>query len=114
MIDGTKYTELNVSLETFNEIANGLEAKGIKVNADSPITIAKDVKIKGPIDYRQVQIRRDVLSEVVKVYKAPVDKREMEISDSKDFINYMEDIYQYILTGKKVETKPKSEPANKW
>lgn len=107
---------VNVSLETFNEIANALEASGKKINADAPLTITKDTKIKGPIDYRQVTIRKDVLMEVVKVYKTPIDGNEYEVSDSKHFINFFDDVYNYVLKGKvtaepTTETKPK---ANTW
>lgn len=96
---------VNVSMECFNELANALEAQGQKVNPENPITVTKDIKIKGPIDYRQVTIRKDVLIEVAKVYKTPVDNREMEVSDSKHFINFLDNIYEYILKGTKPEDK---------
>ena len=104
----TETADINVSLETFNEIANALEARGIKVNKDAPISITKDIKIKGPVDYRQVTIRKDVLMEIAKVYKTPIIK-DFEVSDSKHFINFLDEVYLYILLG-----KAKPEPVNKW
>lgn len=92
--------ELQVSLETFQEIANGLEAKEVKINSDANITLVKNIKIKGPIDYRQVQIRRDVLMEVVKVYKAPMID-DIELTDSQHFINFLDDVYKYVFKGEK-------------
>lgn len=96
---------INVSMECFNELANALEAQGQKVNPENPITVTKDIKIKGPIDYRQVTIRKDVLVEVSKVYKTPVDEREMEVSDSTHFINFLDDVYKYIFKGEKPKTQ---------
>jgi len=108
----TETADINVSLETFNEIANALEARQIKINKDAPISITKDIKIKGPVDYRQVTIRKDVLMEVAKVYKTPIDKKDYEVSDSKHFIDFLDAVYQYVLLGKQTTTETK--PVNKW
>lgn len=105
----TQTHNVNVSLETFNEVANALEAAGVKINADAPISITKDIKIKGPVDYRQVQIRRDVMQEVVKVYEPPMNEdASVTLADSSHFINFLDDVYNYILRGKKPETPKKT------
>lgn len=98
-------TIVKVSLETFNEIANALEATGKTINKDADIILTKDMSIKGPIDYRQVTIRKDVLEFVKDVYKAPMEDGLFEVSDSNHFINFFDDVYTYILEGKKPETK---------
>lgn len=103
----TQTHNVNVSLETFNEIANALEAAGVKINADAPISITKDIKIKGPVDYRQVQIRRDVMQEVVKVYEPPMNEDgSVCLTDSSHFINFLDDVYSYILKGEKPKATP--------
>ena len=93
--------DLKVSMETFNEIANALEARGEKVNSTENIVLTKDVSIKGPIDYRQVTIRKDVLVEVAKVYKTPLIN-DFEVSNSKHFIDFLDDVYNYILKGERL------------
>ena len=62
------------------------------------------------VNYKQVTIRRDVLAEAAKVYTAPVDKDgEFEYSDSSHFINFVDDVYNYILEGKKPSNHMKHE-----
>lgn len=102
----TDKTTVKVSLETFNEIANALEASGKTINKETDIILTKDISIKGPIDYRQVTIRKDILEFVKDVYKAPMNEDQIEITDSGHFINFFDDVYNYCLKGEKPTEKP--------
>lgn len=90
---------INVSSECFDEITGALNEKGIKLDNDTEFTVKKDTAIKGPINYRQVNLRHQLLIEIVKIYKSPINDKEMEFNDAKDFIEFFDKIYQYILTG---------------
>ncbi len=83
-------TKLNVSIATFNEIANALEQKGLKLSKDDTIILGKDISLQPPIDYRLVTIRRDCVTEAAKVSDG-----------SGDFIELVDKIYQFVLYGKK-------------
>lgn len=99
----TKNT-INISSEAFDELTGALNDKGIKLESDTEFIVKKDLAIKGPINYRQVNLRHQIMIEVAKVYKAPIDEREMEISDSSNFIKYLDSVYKYILTGEQPQT----------
>lgn len=107
--------ELNVSSDTFDEISNALNDKGTKINGDDPILLTKDIAIKGPINYRRVNLRHQILMEVAKVYKTPIDKDDYEVSNSKHFIDFLDDVFHYILEGKEriAEVKTKAINPNK-
>lgn len=99
---------LNVSMETYEEIFNALEANGIKNSRDASITISKDVSIKSPINYRQVTVRRDVLEQVVKVYEPRMNNDGSAcLTDSVHFINFFNDVYNYVLKGE-IPTPPEN------
>lgn len=102
-------TIVKVSLETFNEIANALEASGKTINKESDITLTKDISIKGPIDYRQVTIRKDILEFVKDVYMSPLNDDMNQISDSEHFLNFFDDVYNYVLKGERPTAKPATE-----
>lgn len=113
--------EINISSEAFDEITGALQDAGIKLEKDDSFTITKDISIKGPILYRQVNLKHQILMEVVKVYKTPIDK-DFEVSNSSHFIDFLDDVYLYCLTGEKpakpenrnqtkaTSTKPKNKP----
>lgn len=103
-----KLTNVNVSQEAFEEILNALEAQGVQLNRDNPITITKDISIKGPVNYRQVTIRKDIMQIAAMCYKTPIEK-EFEVSNSDHFCKFAEDLYQYAMTGK-VSNQESKEP----
>lgn len=92
--------EINISHEAFEEFTNALNEAGVKLDKNDEILIKPDMSIKGPILYRQVNLRHQILMEVVKVYKSPMID-EIEINDVNDFLNYLDAIYSYVLTGEK-------------
>lgn len=100
--------EISVSIPTYDEILNALDAKGIRLAPDTDIVLTKDIKIIAPVNYKQVTIRRDVLEQVAKVYKAPIDG-DFEITDSEHFINFFNDVYNYVLKGERPAAKNKTE-----
>lgn len=107
--------DIKLSQNAYDELSTALQAQQIVLNKDDTILITKDIALIAPVNYKQTQIRRDVLEEVVKVYKSPVDEREMELTDSKHFIDFLDAVYKYVLSGDKptetqiitVEPKPK-------
>ncbi len=101
--------EINLSFEAFEEMTNALNEAGIKLEKDDVLTINKDISVKGPILYRQVNLRHQILAEVVKIYKAPMNEHEIEVTDSNHFINFLDDVYKYCLTGERpATTQPKA------
>lgn len=106
---------VSISHEAFEEFTNALNEAGIKLDTDDEILIKRDISIKGPILYRQVNLRHQILMEVVKVYKSPI-VNEFEINDVNNFIDFWDTCYKYALTGEKplkptatvTEIKPKS------
>lgn len=99
-------TNINVSVECFNEIANALEASGKKVNAENPITLTKDISIKSPIDYRQVTIRKDVMDIATRAYEPQMNADGFCITDSAHYINFINDVYNYIFKGEMPTNTP--------
>ncbi len=105
--------EINISSDAFDEMTGALNDAGIKLDVNDEFVVKRDISIKGPILYRQVNIRHQVLMEVVKIYKSPV-KNDFEINDAEDFVNFLDTVYKYILEGTtpeitlKTETKPKA------
>lgn len=91
--------EVKVSHNIFEELTSALNEAGIKLEKNDEYTVKPDIAIKGPILYRQVNLRHQILMEIVKIYKSPVNKDDMEYNDAKDFITFLDDVYQYILTG---------------
>lgn len=89
--------EINLSVDAYDEFFGALQAKGIQVKSGESIVIDKDIRLKGP-NYKQVEIRRDVLIEVCKVYKSPMEG-DFETNDVLGFINFVDAVYKYILTG---------------
>lgn len=101
----TPRKEINISSDAFDEITGALHEAGIKLEKDDSFTITKDMAIKGPINYRQVNLRHQILIEVSKVYKTPITN-DFEVPNSEYFIKFLDDVYEYIKTGEK---KSKSE-----
>lgn len=93
---------LKVSENTFNEIANALDNLGIKVNPEENITLSKDTAIKGPVDWRHVQVKRDILPQIAAVYKPKMtEDGTICITDSLHFINFFDDCFNYVMKGDK-------------
>lgn len=107
-------TVINVSMETFNEIANALDLQGKKINKDDPITLVKDIALKSPIDWRCLQVRKDVLMAVVPVYEPKVDQNsDYCLTDASHFLEFVDAAYNYVLKGTlppKTDTKGPYEP----
>lgn len=99
--------DVKVSSEAFDEFTGALNDAGIKLGKDDEITITKDMAVKGPINYRQVNLRHQILIEVAKVYKTPIQK-DFEVSNSAHFIDFLDDVYKYILEGKDKTTDNKT------
>lgn len=94
--------KLTVSVSTFNEIAGLLEKEGIKLTEGRALTLEKGTALIPPIDYRLVTIRRDCVIEAAKIY---------DEESGYNFIELVDEIYQYVLK----ETKPKTETkSNDW
>lgn len=103
--------EIKVSEATHSEIVNALNANGKKINPGESFTVTKDVSIIGPIDWRAVQVRRDVMAEVVKVYEPRMNENgDKCLTDSHHFIAFLDDVYNYILRGDK--PKPAEQKSN--
>lgn len=95
-------TSIEISSEAFDELTGALREQGVNLDNDSEFTVKKNIAIKGPILYRQVNLRHEILKEVVKAYEPKVDaEREFCLTDSKHFIDFFDDVYNYVLTGKK-------------
>lgn len=100
--------EISISSEAFDEMTGALQDAGIKLEKDDEFTVKKDLAIKGPILYRQVNLRHQILAEIKSIYKPPMVD-DIELSDSAHFINFFDDVYKYCLTGEKPEGKPTTE-----
>lgn len=84
--------KLTVSIPTFNEIAGLLEKEGQKINGIS-LTLEKGTALVPPIDYRLVTIRRDCVIEATKIWS--------DLNYTIDFVEFADQIYQYVLNEKK-------------
>ena len=109
---------IKCSIPTFHELAQKLEESGVKITDTDSFTITKDTVLERPIDWRLLTVRKDCVTEAAKVYRHRQDTNEMEITDSSHFLNYVEDIYNYILNGDKpevaVEDKPETPKKQGW
>src|SRR5579864_989826 len=94
--------ELKVSIPTYNEIANALDALGKKFTPGVPLTIEKDDKIINPIDWRLVTLRRDVSDIAAKVYAESDPDGEQT---SQNFVRFASELYQFALMGTVPEEK---------
>lgn len=99
--------EISISSDAFDEMTGALNEAGIKLDNDTEFVVKKDLTIKGPILYRQVNLRHQILMEVAKVYKSPING-DFEVSNSSHFIDFLDDVYQYILKKKKPTKNPTS------
>ena len=107
--------EISISSEAFDEMTGALQDAGIKLEKDDEFTVKRDMAIKGPILYRQVNLRHQILTEVVKVYEPLPDDNGMCKTDSSHFINFLDDVYKYCLTGDKPEATTTTQPkASGW
>lgn len=92
--------KLTISSATFNEIATAMEKHGYKPG-EVEIVLIKDIKLETPVDYRAATIRKD----------AGLIAARQNIP-SNQFVSFMEEIYQYIINGKKAEApKPLTKEA---
>ena len=101
--------KIKLSIPSYHEIAGNLEAAGIKLTENETLIIDKDVSLERPIDWRLLTVRKDCIIEAAKVYRHPVDPNgDFEITDCQHFLNFVEELYQYILNGKKPDTEAKN------
>lgn len=98
--------KIEVSVATFNEIAGKLEQNGVKLTDSKIITLEKGTFLAPPIDYRLVTIRRDCVIEATKIFK------EEQIRD-QNFIDLVDEIYQYVVFNKKPEVEKPLKFVNK-
>lgn len=106
-----KKHHITISENAMYEFTEALKASNIQLGPNDEVMITKDMAVTGPYNYRQVNLRHQILMEVAKVYKTPI-KNDFEVSDSSHFINFLDDVYNYILDGeRKTDTpKPTTEP----
>lgn len=104
-------TSLKVSVPTFHEIAQKMEETGNKIGESDTITLTKDTALERPIDWRMVTVRKDVVTEAAKVYHAPMDNDGFEITNSVHFVNFVDDVLNYVINGTKPENQVKTTAA---
>ena len=92
--------KLEVSVPTFHEIAGLLEAKGIDIAKAKTITLESGTALVRPIDWRLVQVRRDCVTEATKVWNTIYEN-----DGGKKFVEFTNEIYEYVLNNKKPEEK---------
>lgn len=93
--------KIEVSAACFNEIAAALEKKGHKIGENvGTLTIDKGTQFEQPIDYRLATIRKDA---------GLIAARAYTINEGVIFVDFMDQIYQYIIEGKKAEELPTAE-----
>ncbi len=90
--------KLKVSTPTYNEIAIKLQEGGVKLTDNDSLTLEKLSDLERPIDWRMVQVRKDCVIEAGKLVGC-------QNITAKEFLNYVSDIYNYILEGKMPETE---------
>lgn len=111
----SKPHEITVSSEAFDEFTGALNEAGIKLEPGDKILInLAEIGVKGPINYRQVNLRHQILTEVAKVYEPPMDDDGQKcLTDATHFIDFFDAVYKYCLTGDKPTiTKPITETSN--
>ena len=102
--------KLKVSVDTFEEIVERLNEEGIKLSEADTINLTKDIGLDRPIQWRIVQVRKDCVIEAAKVYRHQIDTDNMEYSNSIHFLNFVDDIYNYVLNGEKPKEQAAKNP----
>lgn len=98
---------LKVSTAAFHEIVAAMDKTGIKFDKDKDsLTLTPDIALEPPLDWRLIQVRKDCVVEAGKVYKSRMNDNEIEVTDSVHFVNFVKDIYNYVLNGDTPENKP--------
>jgi hypothetical protein len=105
--------KITVSPETYHEIVDELAKKGYKLGENvNALTLEKGTIVRPNVDFRLASIRKDA---------ALVASRAFNPSDMGiDFVQFVDQIFQYILTGKKDEASiyakyPQGNmPTNEW
>lgn len=91
--------KIKLSVASFNELGAALEARGLKFGENvKELIIEKGDELERPIDYRQATMRRDAGNIAARTY-----------TNMPNFIELMNEIYEYILNGTIKSTKDKSE-----
>ena len=84
--------KLTVSVATYNEIASLLEAKGLRMGENvKELILEKGTELEQPVDYRLATIRKDAAIVASRAFNG-----------SSGFVDFVDEIFQYILTGKLV------------
>jgi len=85
--------KLTISAASFNEIAAALEKEGLKLDVNvGTLTLERGTKLEQPIDYRLATIRKDAAIVASRAYRG-----------TDNFVDFVDEIYQYIIMGKKTE-----------
>ena len=101
-LEGAKRYNLVISEDAMYEFTEALKANNIQLTSEDEVTITKDIAVTGPYNYRQVNLRHQILMEVAKVYEPLMsDDGDKCLTDSKHFINFLDDVYKYVLSGEK-------------
>lgn len=102
-----KYKVL-ISENAMYEFTEALKENNIQLTKDDEVLITGDMSVTGPYNYRQVNLRHQILMEVVKVYEPPMDADKTScLADAKHFIDFFDAVYKYVLTGDVPTDKPK-------
>lgn len=101
--------KLAVSTATFGEIAAALEQQGFKLGVNvAEIVLAKGTELKQPVDFRLATIRKDCALIASRIYAA---------KDTVGFIDFVDQVYQYVLNGKEANLPTAAnlvDKINKW
>ena len=100
-------TELKVSEQCYNEIANALDAAGKKVVPGAVLTIEKDISIVNPLDWRLITLRRDVIDIAAKVYAESDDQDRQTITN---FVQFASSCFEFVKLGTVPEKESKKVP----
>lgn len=91
---------LKVSINTYDEIYDLLEKEGRKPGDAKQIVLEKNDQLVTSVNYKQVTIRRDCAEIASKTY---------QFAEGPSFVEYTNDLYEYVLNGVVVSNTPKTE-----
>src|ERR1700761_7981097 len=90
--------ELEVSENTYNEIAHAMAVKNIKLEANAEIVLTKDIMIKNPLDLRLIAMRKDAADIAAKVFRTSDETHD-------GFVSFVDEVANYIVHGTKTKTE---------
>lgn len=93
--------KIKISVSAYNEIATALERLGVKADGTTELTLEKGTQLSCPIDFKMVTIRRDVATIAAPAYK------EQQVNESINFVDFCKQLYDWIISEEKSETKTK-------